>query len=406
MAANLPPELQKAWARVKQVSQRVWTDTRTAAQRGWTATRVHSLRAWTAVKKAAGEGRTRTTQLWATASEHTRNGLKHGWISFRDSWTKQDWMAGIKPLPPGMAGNLTAIAIVTGLVVTSLVYGDYHERRIAEARMIPSGEHPSQQQSAPTPEPVPVPEPVTPAEPEAAPAPSAGPKLPQMGEAFVDRFDGDQLDSRWYVSDGWSNGDWMDNDWRASQITLGEHGATMTMEHGPEGHPKPLASAEMKVHQDFRYGYFEIRMRVPRGPGIVTGVFTYAGQDGKVRPHEIDIEILGRHTNMLEATIHENGKPTHKRIRLPFDAADGFHTYGFDWQPDAIRWYADGKMIHEERGPVVARMTRPQQFIIDLWATKALKEWVGPLNMANAPWKLDIACTAYNPTYTGKPICG
>ena len=63
-------------------------------------------------------------------------------------------------------------------------------------------------------------------------------------------------------------------------------------------------------------------------------------------------------------------------------------------------------MIHEERGPVVARMTRPQQFIIDLWATKALKEWVGPLNMANAPWKLDIACTAYNPTYTGKPICG
>jgi hypothetical protein len=114
----------------------------------------------------------------------------------------------------------------------------------------------------------------------------------------------------------------------------------------------------MKVRR-FWHGYFEINMRVPSGPGIVTGVFSYAGQDGAERSHEIDIEILGRHTNMLEATIHENGKPTHKRIRLPFDAADGFPP-GFDWQPDAIRWYADGKLIHEERGPVVARMRRPQ----------------------------------------------
>ncbi|MDP3495622.1 MAG: family 16 glycosylhydrolase [Hyphomonadaceae bacterium] len=405
MSANLPPELQQAWTRVKQVSQRVWTDANAGARRAWTTVRDHAGRAWAGARKASSEGRTSAAQLWATASERTRNGLKHGWISFRDSWTKQDWLAGIKPLPPGMAGNLTAIAIVTGLVVTSLVYGDYHQRRIAEARMIPSGEHPSQQQPLPTPEPAPVPEPVTPPDPEAAPAPSAGPKFPQMGEAFVERFDGDELDGRWYVSDGWSNGDWMDNDWRASQISLGEHGATMTMEASPEGSEKPLASAEMKVQQDFRYGYFEIRMRVPRDPGIVTGVFTYAGQDGATRPHEIDIEILGRHTNMLEATIHENGKPTHKRIRLPFDAADGFHTYGFDWQPDAIRWYADGKMIHEERGPVVARMTRPQQFIIDLWATRALKEWVGPLNMSKAPWKLDIACVAYAPAYGSKSLC-
>ena len=405
MPANLPPQLQQAWTRVKQVSQRAWTQTRTAAQRGWTAARSHSGRAWASLSKVSGEGRTRAALLWTKASQTTRKGMKDGWISFRDSWTKQDWMAGIKPLPPGMAGNLAAIAIVTGLVVTSLVYGDYHQRRIAEARLIPSGEHPSQQQPAPTPEPAPVPEPVTPAEPNAAPAPAAGPKLPQMGEAFIDRFDGDELDGRWYVSDGWSNGDWMDNDWRASQISLAEHGLTMTMDHGPEGSPKPLASAEMKVQQDFRYGYFEINMRVPSGPGIVTGVFSYAGQDGAVRPHEIDIEILGRHTNMLEATIHENGKPTHKRIRLPFDAADGFHTYGFDWQPDAIRWYADGKLIHEERGPVVARMRRPQQFIIDLWATKALKEWVGPLNLSKAPWKLDIACVAYAPTYANKSLC-
>jgi hypothetical protein len=169
--------------------------------------------------------------------EHRRppGKAEDGWISFRDSWTKQDWMAGIKPLPPGMAGNLAAIAIVTGLVVTSLVYGDYHQRRIAEARLIPSGEHPSQQRPAPAPEPAPVPEPVTPAEPNAPPPQRT--ETSQMGEAFIDRFDGDELDGRWYVSDGWSNM----TGWTmtgASQISLAEHGLTMTMD-GPEV-PEPL----------------------------------------------------------------------------------------------------------------------------------------------------------------------
>ncbi|HEX7791791.1 MAG TPA: family 16 glycosylhydrolase, partial [Afipia sp.] len=110
-------------------------------------------------------------------------------------------------------------------------------------------------------------------------------------------------------------------------------------------------------------------------------------------------------TRVLEATIHENGKSTHKAVRLPFDAADGLHTYAFDWQPDAVRWYADGKLIHEERGPAAARLVRPQQINIDLWASTQLKDWLGPLNVAKAPWKLEISCVAYAPTYGGQSLC-
>lgn len=357
----------------------------------------------------AGTVVSRMPETLNTAWKQAPATARRAWISHRDAWARTFAETGLKPLPTGMGGNLVAIGIVASLMSVSLVYGDFYERGIADARLIPSGEHPSQQQDLPAPEaaePAPVPETATPDTPAAEPAPSAGPALPQQGEAFVDRFDGGELDQeRWFVSDGWSNGDWMDNDWRASQITLGDHGMTMTMEKGPAGSNKPLASAEMKVKQHFRYGYFEVNMRVPKGSGLVTGVFTYAGQDGKVRPHEIDIEILGRDTRFLEATIHENGKPTHKKIRLPFDAADGFHTYGFDWQPDAVRWYADGKLVHEERGAVVSRLRRTQEFIIDFWASSQLKEWVGPLNRGNAPWKLDIACTAYAPTYSGRELC-
>lgn len=378
---------------------------RTGLRRCWAA----AQRGWSSVAKISREELTRATAFSRKTALRSREALKSGWISFRDSWTKTDWFAGINQLPPGMAGKLTAISMVTALVLTSLVYGDYYQQRIAEERLIPSGEHPSQQQEpdpAIPPEQTPVPEPAKPDTPEATPAPAAGPRLPQMGEAFVDRFDGDQIDEeRWFVADGWSNGDWMDNDWRRSQLGLGPGGLTMTMARGPEGSSKPLASGEVHSNPSYRYGYFEVRMRVPRDPGIVTGFFTYAVQEGSVRPNEIDIEILGRSTRVLEATIHENGKSTHKAVRLPFDAADGLHTYAFDWQPDAVRWYADDKLIHEERGPAAARLIRPQQINIDLWASTQLKDWLGPLNAAKAPWTLEVSCVAYAPSYGGQSLC-
>ena len=31
---------------------------------------------------------------------------------------------------------------------------------------------------------------------------------------------------------------------------------------------------------------------------------------------------------------------------LGFDASEGYHTYGFDWQKDSITWYVDGKAVY------------------------------------------------------------
>jgi endo-1,3-1,4-beta-glycanase ExoK len=323
-----------------------------------------------------------------------------GWIAFRNSWTQKDWLAGIEPLPPGMAPHLAALAIVTGLVMTSLVYGDYYQRRMMEARLIPSGEHPSQQEMLPpgasetAPEPVPIP---------ATPAPAAGPALPQTGEAFVERFDGN-LTKRWSISDGWSNGDWMSNDWRRSSVEVRPGLMSLHLKHGEKGSKHKLASGELQSHARHRYGYFEVRMKLPKGPGLVTGFFSYAGHQGKTRPNEIDIEILGRNTRVAELTIHENGKATSKKVELPFDAADGFHVYGFDWQPGFVRWYIDGRMVHEVTGGAAQRLVRPQQVILNLWASRQLEDWVGRLDLAKAPWRLDVSCVAYALTYDGQ-IC-
>ena len=266
-----------------------------------------------------------------------------------------------------------------------------------EARAIVAGEHPSQQG---------VPDKAPPAAPAAAPAPASAPvpppALPQVGEPFTDRFNRHDITDRWYKSDGWSNGPWMANDWRANAIDSRPGQLTLSLQHSPAGSDHEMASGEIRTHAFHRYGYFEVRMMVPRGPGIVSGVFTYADRNGAVRANEIDIEILGRDTRTAELTIHEGGQATQKKVRLPFDAAEGFHTYGFDWQPAFVRWYVDGIMVHEESGPAARRLVRPQQLILNLWGSRELHAWVGYLDPSKGPWQLDFSCAAYAATFTGQ----
>ena len=225
-----------------------------------------------------------------------------------------------------------------------------------------------------------------------------------MGEAFVERFDRASISDRWSISHGWSNGSWMLNDWQSAATEVKPGLLTLHLKPGVEGSDFPLSGGEIQTLKQHRYGYFEARMKVPRGSGLVTGLFSYVGRDGRVRPNEIDIEILGRNTRVVELTIHENGQPTSKKITLPFDAADGFHTYGFDWQPDFVRWYADGQLIYTESGPAARRVTRPQQLILSVWGSKELEAWVGKIDLKRAPWKLEVSCVAYAPSYSG-PVC-
>jgi len=334
--------------------------------------------------------------------------IKLGLRNHIQAWTKADWFAGIQPLPRDMASQLAAHAIMGGIILISLVYGEGYQDRLWRGRLSVSGE--LDQRTAHL---VPNPKPPEPNKdpaagtdaPKAEPVPPPRVRLNQLGAPFIERFQSGTLSDHWYISDGWSNGDHMDNDWRTSQVSVGPTGMVLTMETAPKGHPKPLVSAEVRTLPFYRYGYFETRVRVPKGSGIVTGIFTYAHIAENIRSNEIDIEILGKDTRTLEATIHQNGKSSLKRIRLPFDAADGFHTLGFDWQPDSVRWYADGKMIFEETGPPAIALIRPQQFIFDLWGSTPMTEWVGPFDRSKGPWKLEIACVAYEPAYPGRAIC-
>ena len=60
---------------------------------------------------------------------------------------------------------------------------------------------------------------------------------------------------------------------------------------------------------------------------------------------------------------------------LGFDASQGFHTYGFDWQADHITWYVDGKAVHTvtENLP-----STPGKIMMNVWPGIGVDDWLDP----------------------------
>lgn len=110
-----------------------------------------------------------------------------------------------------------------------------------------------------------------------------------------------------------------------------------------------------------KYGYFEARIKVPKGRGMWPA-FWLNPQDGRWPP-EIDIlEIVnnGRDTprNSFHFVHSGNGKSYPVDFRLVdrwgaywpgFDYSEGFHTFAVLWEANRARHYVDGKLILDQR---------------------------------------------------------
>jgi beta-glucanase (GH16 family) len=122
------------------------------------------------------------------------------------------------------------------------------------------------------------------------------------------------------------------------------------------------------------YGRFEIRAKLPVGKGLWPAYWLYpqnrnwqmeytmskAVAEGNERliPEErpwyseIDImEFLGHEPNVLYGTLHYytfDGKKmsTSGKWSGDVDYSRDFHLYVLEWEPDSIRWYIDGHLIH------------------------------------------------------------
>lgn len=211
--------------------------------------------------------------------------------------------------------------------------------------------------------------------------------------------------ARWYVSDGWGNGEFAGADWRRGQVSHTPGALALVLVKNPAS-KYGYSSGEIQTQDFYQYGYFETSMRAARGVGVITGFFTYAGEVHGEPWNEVDVEILGRNTRQVQLTYHTDGNhPKPVVVDLPFDSAEGFHRYGFEWRKDVIRWYVDGRMVQETRRTAKAFPDRPQKIYLDLWNAKGLDDWAGRFAWQGNPIRAEFRCVAYRPAYPGEPVC-
>jgi beta-glucanase (GH16 family) len=110
-----------------------------------------------------------------------------------------------------------------------------------------------------------------------------------------------------------------------------------------------------------KYGYFEIRMKAPRGRGLWPA-FWLNPEDGNWPP-EIDVvEVVnnGRDTTRnsfhnLYASRNEDQSEIETKLdrwgsyRPGVDFADDFHIFAVEWTPQGVTHYVDGEKVAERR---------------------------------------------------------
>lgn len=150
---------------------------------------------------------------------------------------------------------------------------------------------------------------------------------------------------------------------------------------------------EVKFAQ--KYGWFEIRSRMPAGSGlhaafwlVQVGAFNQEYdingkrktlKDGLV---EIDIfEQLGNETvdpavNRFNVHFTKNSE---YKFKMSFDPSEDFHVWALNWEEGRLSWYCDGKKVHVYEGPT------PQNKILVLlgmyqMGETLIKGWSGPVD--------------------------
>ncbi|MFD1177461.1 family 16 glycosylhydrolase [Paenibacillus puldeungensis] len=210
-----------------------------------------------------------------------------------------------------------------------------------------------------------------------------------------------------YASDGWENGPDFGVGWRANNIEF--NNGIMALRLDKTGCPsqcsgEPYASGEYAtIGEDYGYGRIEARMKVAKGTGLVTSLFTYYDHNPDpdiAENDEIDIEILGKDPTKLETNYYTAGVGEHSTvINLGFDASLGFHDYAFEWSPTEIKWYVDGNLVHTENGSRGQLPTHPGSIMVNFWAgaNDAAKYWTGKFVYPGSPVRAYYDWIKYTP---------
>ncbi|MCB9058314.1 MAG: family 16 glycosylhydrolase [Calditrichae bacterium] len=144
---------------------------------------------------------------------------------------------------------------------------------------------------------------------------------------------------------------------------------------------------ELRTIDSFTYGRFEVKYKVARGTSVLSTFFTYNDFEKCCSEwNEIDIEILGRYSDDIQTTTIVPRQFTYNsHTKLDFDPAEDFHEYGFEWTPDYVAWFVDGKEVYRQTGEHISTLVFGQKIMMNIWAAEWVP-WVGEWNPELLPF--------------------
>ncbi|WP_420391618.1 family 16 glycosylhydrolase [Acuticoccus sp.] len=217
-------------------------------------------------------------------------------------------------------------------------------------------------------------------------------------EAFVDSF-ADLDRDRWYVSSGWVNGDHQGCVWHDSQVRVADGTLVLTVSEAPAQAEleRDVLCGEIQTRNALGHGLFEASVRAAEGSGLVFGFFTYTGPTHGNPHDEIDVEIIGRRAREVQLNYFVDGQGGHEeKLPLPVAAHADFLHFAIDWREDALRWYLDGRLIHEVTGDALPQAR--QKLFFHIWnGTERSEGWLGSFERGALPVTTEVDWVAYTP---------
>ena len=205
--------------------------------------------------------------------------------------------------------------------------------------------------------------------------------------------------SSFIASDGWSNQSVFNCFWHKENTSYKDGVLNLTIDKKrsdskyPDSAKYPYSAAEYRTTKFYGYGYYETSMQAIKNDGVVSSFFTYTGESDNNPWDEIDIEVLGKDTTKVQFNYYTNSKGDHEFMYdLGFDASEAFHTYGFDWQPDHITWYVDGKAVYTAYDNIPKT---PGKIMMNVWPGITVDDWLKPFN-GNTPLTARYQWVTYN----------
>lgn len=170
---------------------------------------------------------------------------------------------------------------------------------------------------------------------------------------FDDEFDGTSIDlTKWQMRYKWGeaqvNGElqaYVDDAFLLDGATLEIQGTHSPGQYAGQTFEYRSGMLASLFHQ--RYGWFEIRCKMPLGKGLWPA-FWLLGENGTAGVNEIDVhEFLGDTANALHMTVHWGqsysvGHLSDGKTLIGPDFTVDFHTIAVDWDAERIVWYVDG----------------------------------------------------------------